>query len=50
MSDGSSSATGGLLVVLGIIVALGAGYLIMQSGGFGHSGPSIKVEAPNLGK
>ena len=48
MADGDSAASGGLLVVLGIIVAVGLG--IVFFGGFMHqsSGPEIKVELPKV--
>jgi hypothetical protein len=42
-----NSATGGLLVVLGIIIALVVGYFLYKQGTFGHTGPSINVEMPS---
>ncbi len=46
--DSSSSATGGLLVVLGIIVALVVGFIMYKQGFLDSrpSGPSITVEVP----
>lgn len=45
-----NSATGGLLVVLGILVAIGLGLLFFKSGVFGShsSGTEIKVEMPKV--
>lgn len=44
-SDGNSATSGGLLVILGIVVALGAVYIYSQ---YGHSGPSITVNVPDI--
>lgn len=47
MIGGNNSAlSGGLLVVLGILVAVGLYYVI--NGGFEKSGPEIKVELPKV--
>lgn len=45
--DSSSSATGGLLVILGIVLALVVGFVLYQQGFLGdRSGPSVTVELP----
>jgi len=45
--ESSASATGGLLVILGIVVALVVGFVLYQQGVFGSSsGPTINVELP----
>lgn len=43
-----NSATGGMLVILGLLIALGIGFFLYKGGFFGggHSGPEIKVELP----
>lgn len=43
-----NSATGGLLVILGIILTLAVGFFLYKQGAFGghSSGPEIKVELP----
>lgn len=47
MAD-DSAATGGLLVIIGILVALGIGFVLYKQGFLGgHSGPEIKVELPS---
>lgn len=49
MADSSSSATGGLLVILGIVVVLAIGIFLMKGDMFGRtSGPSINIEAPKV--
>ena len=46
MAD-DSAASGGLLVILGILFALGIGFLAFKQGIFGGtSAPSIKIELP----
>ena len=40
-----SAASGGLLVVLGIIVALGAVYFFAHGGTSGPKGPDISIHA-----
>lgn len=46
--DSSSSATGGLLVVLGIVIALVVGFVLYKQGFLGgHSGPDITVQLPS---
>ena len=50
-NDNSSenAVSGGLLVVLGIIVALGAAYLFTQyTGGGDSSDVTIRAELPNM--
>lgn len=43
----SASATGGLLVILGIVLALVVGFVLYKQGLFGpSSGPTINVEIP----
>ena len=44
-----NSATGGMLVILGIVVALAIGIFLFKGGVFdNHSGPEIKVELPTV--
>lgn len=46
--ESSSSATGGLLVVLGIIIALVIGAFLYKQGMLGgNSGPEINVQLPS---
>ena len=49
MADGDSAASGGLLVILGIIVAVVLG-IVFLGGGVMHQskGPEIKVELPKV--
>ena len=46
MSDDSSAASGGLLVVLGIIVALGGVFFYTQYSG--NSQPDVTVNMPDV--
>jgi len=46
MASDNSAASGGLLVILGIVVALGAVYFYTQ---YGHSsGPTVTVNLPDV--
>lgn len=46
MADSENAASGGLLVILGIIVALGAVYFFTQYKGDNSSDITIKAELP----
>ena len=47
MASDDSAASGGLLVVLGIVVALGGIYFYTQYAGH-SSGPSVTVNVPDV--
>ncbi len=47
MADSSSAATGGMLVVLGIVVAIGLGVLVFKGDLF-HKSNEVKIELPNV--
>ena len=47
MADGDNAATGGVLVILGIVVAIGLGIFFFKGDMFSHSsGPSVNIELP----
>lgn len=48
MAEDSSSATGGMLVIMGILLALLVGFILYKQGLLGArpAGPSITVEVP----
>jgi hypothetical protein len=47
-NSSENAVSGGLLVVLGIIVALGAAYIFTQYNGRSSSDVTIRAELPNL--
>lgn len=48
MTEDDNTATGGLLVVLGIVVALGAGVFLYNQGIFGDQKADIEIDLPRV--
>jgi hypothetical protein len=48
MANGDNAATGGVMVILGIILAVAIGFFLFKSGAIGNSQPDVSIEMPDV--